>query len=188
MKGLIRTKENTFLEFDFNYTNIVAEYEDEIIEQYLHAKKDNPQLNDLSIPEEHPLRDMLVPQVEAIIEENFFVGKKVSNMKMRLGVYIQNNEMGTYALHDHSHTEGNIAAIFYYNLPKEGGEFYYSYLGGEGHGFSNKIKTEENKLYLMPMWLPHKPCPQKDTKYRMCFSYAYPSNERPIHKITKLRW
>lgn len=175
--------------YDFNYSQIVERFKDEIIKDYFQIH--NPNLepldtNDILLPLTHPLREILAPKIESIIEENFYVGKKLGPTLLR--VYVQNNQKSSSNLHSHHHLFGSIAGVFYYNTPKEGGEFFYRYLENNIIGEEQKIKIEENKLYLFPMWLPHTALPQKDEINRICFNITYPSNERPIHKETGMRW
>ena len=172
--------------YDFDYLSIIEPYVEEITNIILNYKNRGQIPVDLQLPFEHPLHKIISPQVENIVNTHFFAGKKLQKY-VNIAVYLQNNEIFTSKLHDHVSTLGSISGVFYYNLPKEGGEFYYKYLDKEW-GEENKIQLQENKIYLFPAWLPHKPLPQQDPSYRLCFNIEYPSNERAIHKSTGVRW
>ena len=180
------SNKNLIYSCDFNYLSIVEPYIEHIINSFKEVKKNRKTSNDLTLPFSHPLYDKLSPKIEEIITTHFFTGKKLQKY-VTMAVYIQNNESYTSILHDHQSSLGSIAGVFYYNLPKEGGKFYYKYLDGDW-GEENEIQLQENKLYLFPAWLPHKPLPQQDSSYRVCFNIMYPSNERAIHKLTRNRW
>jgi len=176
--------------FDLDYTSIISPYIGNIIDNFLIQNKTNPNQREVILPLDHPICEIMQPPLEEIVETHFWVGPKIGRYGFR--AYIQNNQISTMALHTHIHIPGAISGVFYYNVPKEGGELLFKYLEGEKWknegGFEKKVKVKENKIYLFPMWLPHTPLPQNDSEYRICFNWAYPSNIRAVDKLTNKQW
>ena len=71
-----------------------------------------------------------------------------------------------------------INAVFYLSLPKDGGGIQFIYQGEH-----LTLQPQINKIYLFPYWLQHRPLPQEDADYRICFNLQYMCKMRPVHKI-----
>jgi len=92
--------------------------------------------------------------------------------KFRMFVYIQNHRTNRAVWHNHPEAELN--AVFYLDAPKKGGELELLTVEPSGAIFEKqKLKVEDNKLYIMPFWTYHRPLPQEDTLDRVCFNIQY---------------
>ena len=173
-------------EYDFPYHDILKLWKEDLLNFYLHEKKDNPSLTDLYIPPDYPLVNLIEPKLNQIVEDNYLIGKPLINPSLR--IYVQNNVQHTSFYHHHL-TPSTISGVFYIDPPKEGGEISFLLkFDNENKPKELILKPEKNKLYLFPYWLYHKPQPQKDKEYRICFNWMYGSPIRPFHKITGISW
>ena len=175
-------------EYDFPVHEKLVPYKEEILGNYIQRKEKNPNLSDLHLPKSHPLTTLLEPKLNRLVKKNYWINKPSSNYGFR--TYIQNNELYTSYYHNHHKLTSSITGVFYLDPPKEGGELSFLINPDPALGSPKEIliKPIKNKLYLFPYWLYHKPLPQKDENYRVCFNWAYGSHKRPVSKITSVMW
>ena len=177
-------------EYDFPYHDTLKQYKNEILNQYFIEKKTHPNLTDLNLPINHPLISLLIPSLNKIVNDNFIVEKPLMNFGLR--VYVQNQNLSTSFYHMHK-TASSLSGVFYLDPPKEGGEITFL-IEPDANILSKSsqkeliIKPKKDKLYFFPYWLFHKPLPQKDEEYRICFNWLYGSPIRPIHKLSLTSW
>lgn len=171
---------------DLDYTSILGNLKNVIIDEYLQLKKEKNDLTSMPLDSSKVELIKLNLKLNRIIEENYFVGPKIGENVFN--VYIQNNKNNTVQLHDHLNSMGVINAVFYLNIPKQGGEIMFRHLENSKWGKETIIKPEVNKVYLFPYWLPHTPLPQQDEIPRVCINWCYGSTQRPIHKFYKYSW
>lgn len=173
-------------EYDFPYHDILKQYKNEILNEYFIRKKINPRLTDLSLPINHSLVSFLTPSLNKIVNDNFIIEKSKMNFGFR--AYVQNNTLSTSFYHMHK-TTSSLSGVFYLDPPKEGGEISFLV---EPDGPPNQkeiiIKPKKDKVYFFPYWLFHKPLPQNDEEYRICFNWMYGSSMRPIYKQSLSPW
>ena len=158
---MVRIWNKYVYEVDFDYANIVNNYKNSIIDFYGQSR-DTHQTFDIPLVGErfNNFYGEIVPKLNKIIENIFFVGEKY--MYQGINIYLQHpnapfKEQSFF--HHHMSAPGNLTAVFYFNIPKEGGEIEFEELPRvEGL----KIKPRINTLYLFPQWLRHKGCPHKD--------------------------
>lgn len=168
-------------EYNFPYHDYLSTFKPELLDNYNKEKLNNPRTTDFRISNLQIL-NKINPKIDKIIKTHYWVGKKLIDLGLR--VYIQNNKENTSILHTHSWNPGTLAAVFYVDPPKKGGELLFT----DTTSFEFKLHPQPNKLYVFPMWLFHKPLPQQDEKYRLCFNWAYGGNTRPVHKVTGKPW
>lgn len=168
--------------YDLNYSSFLNGYIDEILRLYQKPIKEGDG-HDFYI-DIKPITNFIIPKLNKIVEDNFYVGKKYEDDGLRVYVQEGSNEKHASTLHNHAHRAGNMCGIFYLNIPTEGGEFHVlnpPYL-------DEFIKIEINKVYLFPIWLMHRAMPHKDNIKRICFNWVYGGNIRPINKYTGNLW
>ena len=192
MKGILFNKIHTMvrqlypyiLECDFPIKGFITKHLPLIEEEYKEFwERPSRGGNDMRIRNKEIIY-YVTTQISNIVLREFLIDPK-SNFKTYLRLYMQTNNNYESTLHNHIHAPGNLCSVFYLNVPKKGGEILFSNskLGGEV-----KIKPQEEKLYLFPKWLDHKPLPQLDKTPRLCFNWDYPGIIRPIVKYTKVLW
>ena len=175
-------------EYDLDYANFFGRYKEEIIEEYkINSNLQNPNNVDVNLKNNNILH-FILPKLYKIVQENYDVGPPLVEYGIRM--YKQNSQDFKSNLHSHVHIMHSISAVFYLDIPKEGGEIYFSYMGNEKfNGFKLKVKPKINKVYLFPPWLPHTPLPHKDADVtRLSFNWGYGSNIKPIHRGTRCVW
>tara|TARA_R110000803_G_scaffold36285_1_gene78003 strand:+ start:1845 stop:2405 length:561 start_codon:yes stop_codon:yes gene_type:complete len=168
---------------EFPYHDYVSKYKDKLISNYTTLKQQHPDLTDIPV-EINELNDTILPAIDKLVNHQFWVGDPISNSSMY--VYIQNNEIFESRYHNHVHIGGTINAVFYIDPPQEGGEIEFIY--DIQNNNSLKIQPQPNVIYFFPNWLYHRPLPQKDKHYRLCFNYRHNSNVRPIHKLSGIQY
>ena len=133
------------------------------------------------------LHEENLDRLNKIIKKNYWTDKPIANLGLR--AYVQNNKENSSFYHNHK-TPGSISGIFYLDPPQEGGEISFLINPDQDIPHLKEIifKPKKNKLYLFPYWMYHKPLPQKDEDYRICFNWVHGSPTRPIHKFTKSQW
>ena len=177
-------------EYDFPYHDYLKIYKEELISNYLRQKEFDKSITDLQLPMSHPLNIFLPSKLNKIVKKNYWTGKPLTNYGFR--IYIQNNINNTSFYHNHinEYQTSSISGVFYTDPPKDGGEISFL-VNPDNHPDSPKeiiIKPKQNKLYLFPYWIFHKPLPQKDEEYRICFNWVHGSPTRPIHKLETITW
>tara|TARA_R110000803_G_C11829467_1_gene303081 strand:+ start:62 stop:619 length:558 start_codon:yes stop_codon:yes gene_type:complete len=175
-------------EYDFHYSNILKPYIKDILQDYEYNKKQFPTklTTDITLDPNIPVIKQITKELEQLVQENYYMGKPMG--ESILNVYIQNDKSNTSKLHDHTEGFGTINGVFYLNPPKEGGEILFRHLENTEWGSELKLKPKMDKIYLFPYYLPHKPLPQTSPNPRLCFNYTYPSNDRPVHKHSRINW
>jgi len=174
-------------EYDFPYHDYLKSYKEDLINHYFYLKKENKNITDFDLPLFHPITTFLIPKLNKIIKKNYWTDKPIANLGLR--AYVQNNKENSSFYHNHK-TPGSISGIFYLDPPQEGGEISFLINPDQDIPHLKEIifKPKKNKLYLFPYWMYHKPLPQKDEDYRICFNWVHGSPTRPIHKFTKSQW
>lgn len=172
-------------QYDFPLVDIVKPHVNDIINQFLRFKdrmemegiNNVPMIND-------DLANELDIKFKEVIEENYLV--KDSFIKStRPAFYIQNNKFFKSDLHNHIDTT-SITLVSYINPPKEGdgGEIEFPHPPSENF----VIHPSENKLYIFPGWLYHRPLKQINSDWRISINWGYLCMNRPIHKASKIMW
>jgi len=171
-------------EYDFKYHDYLSQYNNELIDYYYkinstpkEGKFDNVQVNN------PPLEDFLIEKLTKLVINNYHAGEYTINMGLNIHVQ-DNNYKPSKLYHNHVIIPGNICAVFYTNIPKEGGEIEFNIDPFE----KVRVKPEKNKIYLFPIWLYHRSIEHKDDINRICFNWTYTGNIRPIHKTLASRW
>lgn len=168
-------------EYDFPYHDYLSKFKPELLDIYHHNRLSNPKITDFRIGNLNILAT-INPEIDKIIQKHYWVGEKLLDLGLR--VYVQNNKENVSFLHAHAYNSGTLAAVFYVDPPKKGGELLFT----DTNSFEFKLHPQPNKLYVFPTWLFHKPLPQQDENYRLCFNWAYGGNIKPVHKITLKTW
>lgn len=168
-------------EYDFPYHDYLLKFKPHLLDIYFNQRQNNKSVTDFRVANLEIL-NFINPKIDKIIETHYWVGEKLLDLGLR--VYIQNNKENTSFLHAHAWNPGTLAAVFYVDPPEKGGELVFT----DTTNFEFKLKPQRNKLYVFPMWLLHKPLPQEDEDYRICFNWAYGGNVRPTHKVILKPW
>jgi len=183
---MITNINNYIIEEDFPYDNILQNYKERMINHYLKNNLIQNNIYDLHLPQGNPV-DNLIPSINRLISNTFHTETPIRSWNLNL--YVQNNSISTSLYHNHIGRNGYICAVFYTNLPKEGGEI--TFLVQPSLTSKNEeitIKPQINKIYFFPFWLYHSPRPQKDQDYRLCFNYVHNCRVRPVVKETLVQW
>ena len=170
--------------FDFD-TSWLKPYKEDMVNQYF---KTIDVIDGNNTPyKNNEIEKSLSFRFEKTIKDNFIVTRNIKEIKPF--VYIQNNKHTLNQWHNHINS-ATLNATLYLDPPKEGGELCFI----ADYGKENiedtffKIKPEENKLYVFPSWIMHKPLPQKDKKYRVCINLEWYCKQRPISKESFKVW
>jgi hypothetical protein len=164
-------------EYDFPYHDEVLEHKNDILKQFKekigikHADRDTYTVDYVN----EPLRKKIEQRFDKVVHDNYSVDPRMQDLS--LNVYVQNKEHSNSLWHDHVFS-ATINAVFYLNLPKVGGGLQFIYQGEQ-----LTLQPKINKIYLFPYWLQHRPLPQEDNDYRICFNLQYMCKTRPAHKI-----
>ena len=173
-------------EYDFPYHDHLKKHKEEILHNYFTQKEQNKFLTDFNLPNEHSLTSLLIPKLNKLVKKHYWTKKPLLNTGLR--VYVQNNKDSKSFYHNHPDS-CTITGVFYLDPPLEGGEILFLLNPDRDHPHKEiLVKPQKNKIYLFPSWLYHKPVPQKDINYRICFNWNYGSNIIPIHKLTSIQW
>ena len=173
------------LEFDFPSSQFLEKHKDSLFQAYVESRKTLYKGNDFTLINS-PINHYFNQKIKNLIEDNFYLNH--TNVDIGLNLYVQDNENNASIFHNHSHTPSSICGVFYYNIPKEGGEFeVFDY---PNHPIENSIqfKPQEDKIYVFPPWLYHRPLPQKDKTPRLCINFQYIGDSRPIMKKFGFIW
>ena len=175
-------------EYDFPYHDFLKNYKNELLAKYFSLISNKKSLTDFFIPIDHPLNIYIQPKLNELIQKNYWVDTPTANLSLR--TYIQNNKNNQSFYHNHPFAS-SISGVFYVDPPQKGGELSFIVDPNKDPNSSEGkiiIKPQKNKLYLFPYWLYHKPCPQEDEDYRICFNFMYGSPSKPIHKMSAIQW
>ena len=182
---------NYIHEYDLNYSDVFLVNLSSILgehrEGYENRKRGGGSLTDITL--QNPIiNNFIIPKLHKVVTDNFYVDPPLIEYGIR--VYKQTSKEYKSALHSHIHIMHSISAVFYLNIPQEGGEIYFEYMKGSRFGnLELKLKPLINKVYLFPSWLPHTPLPHKDENItRLSFNWGYGSDARPRHKATGTIW
>jgi len=171
--------------FDFD-TSWLKPYKEDMVKQYFETIDDHDGNNTLY--KNNEIENSLSFRFEKIIKDNFIVTRNIK--EIRPFIYVQNNKETLNDWHNHIITS-TLSATCYLDTPKEGGELVFIdplILSENIEDTYFKIKPEENKLYVFPSWIMHKPLPQKDEKYRVCINLEWYCKQRPISKTSYKVW
>lgn len=169
--------------YDFKYSDFLDPYIDIILQNFEENKHNLSKDCILSIPS---VNEFISDNLNRIIQENYYAGPILGDYPPNVYVQYPNvpeEEQSFY--HNHVHTIGNIAGVFYLNLPNEGGEFQVHNPPFIEH---HRFKPEIDKVYFFPIWLMHKACPHMENLKRICINWAYAGNVRAVHKLTGNVW
>ena len=164
-------------EYDFPFRDEFMSHRDEIIRQFkekVDSSKNKNRENYTVIYEHAALQQQVQQRFDKIVTENYAVSPRIR--PTTLNIYLQNNRHSANLWHDHVLTS-TINAVIYFNLPKSGGGFEFNYQGD-----ISQLKPQEDKIYLFPYWLLHRPLPQEDEDYRICINLEYLCQARPMHQ------
>jgi hypothetical protein len=172
------------LEFDFPSSKFLRNYKEELLGDFLNNTNANG-ARDMALIES-PICDYFEDKIKHIIEDNFHLNH--TKYPVQFNLYAQNHENFGSNFHTHSHSPSSICGVFYLDIPQEGGEFeifHYPYISIDK---PFRFKPQEDKLYLFPPWLHHRPLPQKDKEYRICINFNYVGDSRPMLKSLGNIW
>lgn len=186
------------IECDFKVDDLIAPIKEDIIAKYQRDVIDNPDYVGYNTKLENKKFDRYVGEFfvrkiadyfsinkKKVVVKGGLAGVTVSSDEVRIiesWIYCQNDKHAVSEWHSHIQTS-TINAVFYYDVPKSGGELELDILGEK-----IIIKPEINKLYMFPGWVMHRTLPQKDSKWRICINLEYCDRERPMRKQTGLLW
>lgn len=163
-------------DFDFSYLN---DFKPEFVKQYIENVDASKGYNVLY---KNDALDRTKNIFEECVKDNFKVSEKLNPPKAWL--YCQNNKSNFNILHNHIRT-ASVNGVIYISPPEDnGGELFYL----DETGTAKILKVEENKLYLFPGWMLHKPEPQQSPDWRVCINIEYLCSSRPLSLATNLLW
>ena len=81
-----------------------------------------------------------------------------------------------------------ICGVMYLDIPEEGGEIEFIHYPDNGEDNAIKIKPQEDKVYLFPSWLYHRPLSHTSNISRLCINFGYVSDSRPILRNIGILW
>ena len=164
---------------DFEEGDLLIPYIDEVVSHYFtkidYSKGFNVKyLNPL-------IRGTIIPRIHEIVETNF--DTEVIDNPYGFYLYVQNNQHYKSVFHNHrlckpGTTDSSITTTFYLQLPKQGGGFEICTTPGNME-HNKQFDLQESTLYIFPSWLYHRPMPQQDSEYRICFNYDVMTTNRP---------
>lgn len=173
-------------EYSFPSSNFLRNNKEYLIEIY-NNHLNNPQRvsSDFNLLNT-PLNDHFSQKIKDLIEEYYIV--EPSPFDVIFNLYIQNDKFSRNVFHNHAHSPMTICGVMYLDIPKEGGEIefihYPDFIGKR----SIRIKPQEDKIYLFPNWLYHRPLPHTSSITRVCINFGYITNSRPMLKNYGLKW
>jgi len=171
--------------FDFD-TSWLKPYKEDMVNQYF---KTIDVIDGNNTPyKNNEIEKSLSFRFEKTIKDNFIVTRNIKEIKP--WIYVQNNKHTLNQWHNHINS-ATLNATLYLDPPKDGGELCFIYPDNLQENIEDtyiKIKPEENKLYVFPSWIMHKPLPQKDKKYRVCINLEWYCKQRPISKESFKVW
>lgn len=161
---------------DFPVNDLLLPYKEQLIEEFyeqIKTKTDPGYSRKVHI---EPVLNIIKPLwVEKI--KYHFDPLPLSQPEFKVWLYVQNNTNNRCVWHNHPEAELNT--VFYLDVPEEGGELeILNVKPSQNKLNADKLKVENNKLYIMPFWTYHRPLPQKDTKERLCFNIQFQSRDR----------
>ena len=168
---------------DFNFEELNRIHKPKMLAKFKHDKIDNKigaGYNTLYDDEEYT--KIISEAFEKVIHENFEVSEKLK--PIQTWIYCQNDEHFNCVWHNHANTS-TINAVFYIDPPQalEGGGIQHLFEG------ENCITNpENNKIYMFPYWMDHRPMPQLSEEWRVCVNLEYFCKERPVWKENNFLW
>jgi|11BtaG_2_1085332.scaffolds.fasta_scaffold19085_3 hypothetical protein len=161
---------------DFPINDLLLPYKGQLINEYYQALKDSDGSGYSKRVQIQAVLDIIKPAWIDIINYHFNP-IDTSYPDFEVWLYSQNNTNNRSVWHNHPEAELNT--VFYLDIPKEGGELQMLNVDPSINKFKEeKIKVENNKLYIMPFWWYHRPLSQKDSNERLCFNIQYHSKDR----------
>lgn len=171
------------IELDFPSSKFLGENRDFMLDVYRKHKVESS--NDVILIHT-PINYYFGERIKRSVESSFHLPPTDTDVAINL--YVQNSQNSSPIFHNHIHTPSTICGVFYLDIPKEGGEFEILLSPQEDGSGIIKFKPKEDKLYLFPPWLFHRPLPQKDEKPRFCLNFQYITDSRPILKKFGYTW
>lgn len=161
---------------DFPINDLLLPYKEKLIQEYYQALEKSDGRGYSKKVQIQPVLDIIKPLwIEAI--NYHFKPLPLSHPEFKVWLYAQNNKNNRSVWHNHPESELNT--VFYLDIPEEGGELQMLNVDPSINKFKEqKVKVENNKLYIMPFWWYHRPLPQKDSKERLCFNIQFHSRDR----------
>jgi len=181
--------ESVFIvETQFQIHEILLPYKEEMVQYFFNnIKKQND--TSYSVFYTNPIiENKILPSVKQIVKESFNLDDVTI---FPPSIYVQNNDSYSHVYHNHvrctpSYLSPSLVANVYLDPPKDGGEL--EIVDDLNLEEQFKISVEKNKIYFLPSWAYHRPCPQKDTNFRLCLSIDIFSTQRPFFKPLGIYW
>jgi hypothetical protein len=171
-------------EFDFPFSEFLRSEKENIVE-WFYNNEGQDGTADKNI-KNSPVNDFFNNRIKDLIETYYYIIPTIHDIDFN--IYIQDNNPSPTNFHTHIHVPQAISGVMYLDVPLEGGEFEIFH---EPHILKEnplRIKPQEDKLYLFPPWLHHRPLPQKDTTPRLCVNIGYLSDSKPMLKNFGIKW
>lgn len=181
-------KESFVLVKDFPYSSYIKQHEQLLIDHFIsnHGIWRSNQTSDtgynISCDDLKEL-DFVKDRFKEVIFDNF--SGINANYTIDCSIYIQNKQNFSSVWHSHTQTS-TIVATTYINVPDIGGELICK-IKEEPYA----LKLEEDKIYMFPYWLQHKPSPQHDEHddlWRICLNLQFQCDNRVMVKETGIMW
>jgi hypothetical protein len=173
-------------EFDFSSSEFLRENKSHLLDLYKKVKSDpNHPHNDVALIDTY-LNFEFNDRIKELIEKYYIV--EPTKYDISFNLYVQNKEKSVNYWHNHIHSPMTICGVMYLDVPKEGGEIQFMHYPDYGEKNPLIVKPKEDKIYIFPSWLYHKPMPQKSNIERICINFGYISNSRPIVKNWGILW
>ena len=166
-------------EVEFPYVSKMQSHKDVIVKQHY---KDIEEANGhgfLNTKYHHKgLLENLKKVFYQILHHHFDLSPPLKEFE--INSYIQTKDKFASVWHNHIHAS-SLAATFYLEIPKEGGEIEFC---DHRYGGNTILKPKLNKLYIFPSWMYHRPLPHYDEGItRICINLDYSCLERPKPKL-----
>jgi hypothetical protein len=176
-------------ECDFPSSQFLRENKDNLIRFYKDTIND-PKINVINTFDVNlnntPLSSFFNKPIKNLIEEHYIV--KSSPFDIVFNLYVQDNKSSKGGFHNHIHTPMTICGVMYLDVPKEGGEIEFIHYPFNKESNPIRVKPQEDKLYLFPSWLYHRPLPHTSNITRICINMGYISNSRPLLRNIGKTW
>lgn len=166
---------------DFEVSDICHEHELSMIETFINKKiKSNEPGGYNTLYDNAEFTSVIERKFLDVVHNVFDVGPAIRPIKT--WVYCQNNIHSKHFWHNHVSTS-TVNAVFYISPPSNGGGLQI-----QMNDVVHTIPVQENKIYLFPYWLDHRPVGQIDDHWRISVNVEYFCRERPIVKKTQQIW
>ena len=173
-------------EHDFESSVFLRENKNHLIRMHRDYTS-NPEYdsNDVSLLQT-PLNNYFNQKLKDLIEKYYIVEKSLHDAIFN--VYVQSPKFSANFYHNHIHTPQTICGVMYLDIPQEGGEIEFIHYPDFTPDNPIRIKPQEDKLYLFPSWLYHKPLPHSSSTPRICINIGYITGSKPITRDYGFIW